>query len=416
LALSIVLVSCGSKKSPTGGPEDTEKPVVLTTVPTQYAQIVNGYMEINFSKPLDKTSVLHAVYFYPPVENKKITIDRSTVRINLSETLAEDTNYYLTFTTSLKDTHGNALAENQTFVFANGNFNDRRLAGKFSFEEQTDTSLPVQLTLLSKDSLLVECQTFSAQTYALEALNPELYLVRAYIDKDNNGHYDPAREPYCQKSADVKHTSWLDLNLAYADTTKPVITNAISKSPREIEVIFSKPVFEFKSARVLQLDNRQSVPILITKLKGNKLTLLTEEQAAFAYSIELNGLSDQKGNSTDISSADFRTNLKPDTSLPTVVSTNPRNGTSVNTLQPTFDVIFSEIIPRSNLQVRLRAKETTAEIPVDILLSDSDLYRFQPRQSLVDFRSYVLIISASDISGNKMEKDFELNFLPLVRN
>ena len=65
LALLLTLASCGSKKSPTGGPEDLDRPAILSSLPAQFGQITNGRIEINFSKPLDKSSVTQAVYIYP---------------------------------------------------------------------------------------------------------------------------------------------------------------------------------------------------------------------------------------------------------------------------------------------------------------------------------------------------------------
>jgi len=99
LALTLLSSSCGSRRSPTGGPEDTEKPKVLTTYPAQFGQLSDGRIEINFSKSLDKSSVAQAVYIYPPIQNKKITVDKSTMRIRIDEKLKQDTNYYITLST-----------------------------------------------------------------------------------------------------------------------------------------------------------------------------------------------------------------------------------------------------------------------------------------------------------------------------
>ncbi len=416
ILISFLLLSCGSKKSPTGGPEDTEKPVVLTTLPAQFGQIAEGRIEINFSKPLDASSVTQAIYIYPPVSSKKFTVDKSTLLIKLNEKLAADTNYYVTLSTRLKDLRGNALAENQTLVFANGKFNDLRLAGTVTSEDPTDKPLPVQVSLLSADSLMVINQAIRGETYSIEGLNPASYILRAYIDKDLNGRYDYGREPYFEQNALVQKITNLDISLAYGDSTKPILKLAVAKTNRQIDITFSEPVHSYSSVKVTRLDNQSELPILISKLAGDKLTLLTQPQDAQAYTVELRQLKDNKGNVTDVSRFEIRASFVDDKDAPTVLSSKPRNGTTVSSLEPTIEVHFSEIIPLSGIKATLKTSESTLDIPLDILQGNNDTYIFKPKKTLQNYRSHVLTISATDISGNKMKEDYKLIFLPLLRS
>ncbi|HOZ02004.1 MAG TPA: Ig-like domain-containing protein [Candidatus Syntrophosphaera sp.] len=413
--LVAILASCGSKKGPTGGPEDLEKPVVLTSLPAQFGQIDNQRIEINFSKALDKASVTQAVYIYPPVADKKISVDKSTLLIRLHEDLLPDTNYYVTLTTRLKDVRGNALAENQTLVFAHGALQNRRLSGEVSFEDPADGNLPFKLTLVSADSLLVLNQTGSGPSYAIESLNSADYILRGYIDKDGNGRYDFAREPYYEGSASLRQNARLDIAFAYADTVKPLLQTVVGKSPREIELTFSEALSEIGELKILAADGETELPILLSRLRGTKLTLLTAMQDKFAYTVEARSIKDLKGNATEIARAEFRSNQVLDNIPPSVSFTNPRNGTSVNTLEPLLEVHFTEIIPHASLKAALKATESGTPISFDILQSDSDIYKFKPRQALQNYRSYVLTLSATDISGNPLKEEYKLNFLPLLR-
>ncbi len=415
IAFLLLLSACGSRKSPTGGPEDTEKPMVLASLPAQFGQIENGRIEINFSKPLDKSSVSQAVYIYPPVADKKISLDNSTLTIQINEKLIPDTNYYVTLTTRLKDLRGNALEGNQTLVFANGNLNGHRLSGEIGYEDRSDSGNSVQLSLLSADSLMVMQTTLAGSTYSLEALNPADYILRAFIDKDRNGRYDLSREPWYEGRFSLTGNRSQDLYLAYADTTLPRIAMAQAVSQREIVLDLSEPVADYSSLRITRMDNQEELPVLITQLRGTKLTLLTEIQDAFAYNVEIKGLKDNKGNVQPSSKSEFRAALSPDTVSPQILGSNPRNGTSVDSLKPVLEISFSEIIPRGKVSALLRATETSTEYALDILKSDSDVYRFQPRANLQNYRSYVLIVDAQDISGNKMQQSYRLNFLPLLR-
>jgi hypothetical protein len=415
LALTLLSSSCGSRRSPTGGPEDTEKPKVLTTYPAQFGQLSDGRIEINFSKSLDKSSVAQAVYIYPPIQNKKITVDKSTMRIRIDEKLKQDTNYYVTLSTRLKDLRGNPLVENQTLVFAHGKLNDLRLAGLIDYEDKRDNGLPVLVNLLSADSLMVFHQNVSGSAYAIESLNPASYILRAYIDKNNNGRYDFSQEPYFQGSIDLQRTSSLDLSLSYADSSKATVRTVIAKSRREVVLSFSEPVVKYGSLMIQRADNNAELPVLLSNLDRDQLTLLTELQDSTKYVLSITGIQDRKENVTTLNRVEFVGSTIEDSTPPQIISTNPRNGTTVNNLLPTLEVRFSEIIPRASLKTRLIVADTKREIDLAVIKADGRVYQFKPKQELENYRSHVLQISASDISGNKLAEELLLNFLPLKR-
>jgi len=415
LALTLLSSSCGSRRSPTGGPEDTEKPKVLTTYPAQFGQLSDGRIEINFSKSLDKSSVAQAVYIYPPIQNKKITVDKSTMRIRIDEKLKQDTNYYVTLSTRLKDLRGNPLAENQTLVFAHGKLNDLRLSGLIDYEDNRDNGLPVLVNLLSADSLMIFHQTVLGPAYAIESLNPASYILRAYIDKNNNGRYDFSQEPYFQGSIDLQRTSSLDLSLSYADSSKATVRNVIAKSNREVFITFSEPVVKYGSLMIQRADNNAELPVLLSSLDRDQLTLLTELQDSTKYVLSITGIQDRKENVTTLNRVEFVGSTIEDSTPPQIISTNPRNGTTVNNLLPTLEVRFSEIIPRASLKTRLIVADTKREIDLAVIKADGRVYQFKPKQELENYRSHVLQISASDISGNKLAEELLLNFLPLKR-
>ncbi|MCB5246052.1 MAG: Ig-like domain-containing protein [Candidatus Cloacimonadaceae bacterium] len=414
LLLLIFLASCGSKKSPTGGPEDLERPVIVTSFPPQFSNISEGRIEINFSKPLDKTTIPHSIYIYPPVMNKKITVDKNSIIIQINEKLLPDTNYYVIISTRLKDIRGNSPEHNQTLVYTSGKLNQLRLSGTIGYENPKDNSLPVQMSLLSADSLLVLSQVSQGSSYAIEPLNPAYYILRAYIDKNVNGRYDFTQEPFFEQPVMMEHSNNLDLFLAYADTTSPTIKLITANHNREVEITFSEAIKGYSSIKINRLDNKEELPVLLSYLEEDKLTLLTPAQEAFAYTVEISDVKDRKGNTNQVIKSEFRSSSNLDTEPPQVLSSSPRNGTSVKTLEPVLVVCFSEVIPKSSIKASLKATETKAEIPIDILESDSRIYRFKPQRTLQNYRSYVLTISATDISGNSMPESFNLNFLPLL--
>ncbi|MDP3113218.1 MAG: Ig-like domain-containing protein [Candidatus Cloacimonadaceae bacterium] len=418
IALAIVIHGCGSKKSPTGGAVDSEKPTVLTSLPAAFGQISNGRILIDFSKPMDKSSITQGIYIYPPIADKKITLDKNTVTILINEELKTDTNYYVTLTTRLKDIRGNNLEENQTLVFASGKLNNYRVAGTIEYEYPLDRNSYIQFNLLSADSLIVLSQKISGGAYAIDALNPSDYILRAYIDKNNNGRYDFSIEPWFETKSSIRQATNINMTMAYADTTRPVINNIQLRSNREIQIDFSEAVKSYSNLRISRVHDKTELKIIKQLLLGDKLLLLTAEMDSSAYAIEIIALSDHKANAHPRTLYRFNGTTQKDETPPTIVSANPRNGTSVNDLEPVLEVRFSEIIPLENVMVKLISTEGGEVIAMDIIQADHFVCKFRPKRPLQNYRTHSLIIGSesSDISGNKLESDFKLVFLPLKRD
>lgn len=416
IACALICVSCGSKKSPTGGPEDKERPEVLAMLPAQFSQI-SDLIEITFSKALDKTSIAQSIYIYPPITDKNISVADRVLTISIREKLIPDTNYYVTFTPRLKDIRGNSLATNQSYVFTSGQLHDNRLAGTLSFEDRADYNLPVNINLFSSDSLFVMSHSVQGGAYAIDGLNPAEYIVRAYQDKNRNSLYDFGIEPWFESKLTVRQVTNLDMQLAYADTTKPVIRTVAARSNQEIVIGLSESLKSMGKITIRNIENRFELPILITEFHQNQLTLITAPQDSATYAVEIENMLDNKGNVNPISALRFQGTRKKDVTAPEIIATLPRNGTSVNSLEPLLEITFSEIIPSGGLKATMTATESNQDIPIKVVSSDSRVCRLRPVRPLTNYRSHTLMISGQteDSSGNKLAKDYLLVFLPLVR-
>ncbi len=413
----LTIVSCGSRKSPTGGPEDIEKPEVLTSLPQQFSPITNR-VEITFTKSMDKSTIAQGVYIYPHIEAKKISLADRVLTISINEALQKNTNYYVTLSTRIKDSRGNPLKADQTLIYASGEFNDNRLAGTIQYDLPADEGQPVQMSLFSPDSLLVLSRQFSGSSYAIDGLNAADYQLRAYMDKNRNGRYDHTEEPWYQQMVRVKQNSNLDISLAYADTTLPVIRSAKAMSNREMQVTFSEAPASFANITIIDPLANKLLAVQITEQVADRLTIITSPQDSVKYELRVTGIKDAKGNQNQVSGIVLMGTKKQDTEAPRVVASIPRNGTSVASLQPTLEVHFSEIIPLAGLKATLTAPDTNVQIPLQIVSADSKVCRFKPGVLLTNYRSHVLRVLAesTDASGNKLEADYLLNFLPLIPN
>ncbi len=415
--LVVLLTACGSKRNPTGGKVDLVKPVILATVPEEFGEIKDQTIEISFSKPIDRTSFTKGLYIYPPIANKKIYYDANIITIRILEALQKDTNYNISLTRQIKDLRGNPLDANQTLVLRSGKLNQNRISGNVTHEDTKDQDLPMNVLLLDADSLLVMTKTFTGSTYSLETLNPAAYILRAYIDKNLNNRYDYGREPYFETTAPQQPLFNIDIHLAYADTVKPVIRSVRPVSEREYEINLSKNITSYRKILIQTLDGKKQLPVQLASLSGNSITVLTAPSDTTRWQFNLYDASDAKGNTNLLSNVIINGTNRKDTAPPTVVSTVPRSGASVNDLQPVLEVTFSEIIPSQNLFVSLSEMETGKAIPLKILSASHKTYRFQPENLLTNYRSCQLLISekTSDVSGNTMKEAYKLIFLPIYR-
>lgn len=411
--LLMVISGCGSRKSPTGGPQDVDKPAVLASVPAEYGDISKGTIEISFSKEMDKASLANSIYIYPSVDKKKISIDGSTLKIRINEALKQDTNYFVTLTTRLKDVRGNTLATNQTLIYSSGKIMDNRIMGAISYEDKSDMDLPIELSLFSPDSLLVLSTQLRGGIYILRNLNPQKHILRAYIDKNLNKRYDFGADPYFEGSSDGARVATVDLQMAYADSSMPRIKRVVQISDRELLLELSESL---KGYQELSIQGGKNPNIVHQLFEQDRISILCTKLDSTEYTLQLKKAEDLKGNIAEALELKFSFAAGPDTLAPQVTHSNPRNGASVNSLNPILEVHFSEIIPEENVVAKLFAG--TQEIPLKQLSQTGRSHRFQATKELENYKAYTLKVldTTRDYSGNKLKEPFELQFLPLKRN
>ena len=112
------LISCGHKKNPTGGKKDTIQPEIVSVIPDEYSDITDSDIEIIFSKPIERNTILSGINIYPSIIKKKFSWDGNILTIKILEELEKNTNYYFNFSEKIKGEHGNFLNTSSSFIFA----------------------------------------------------------------------------------------------------------------------------------------------------------------------------------------------------------------------------------------------------------------------------------------------------------
>ncbi len=183
-------------------------------------------------------------------------------------------------------------------------------------------------------------------------------------------------------------------------------------SNREVRIEFSEPVASYQQVLVASdkiLDIKHKI------LENNILTLLTAAQDSLRYTVSVLGATDLKGNRSEALKNQFTGSLKIDTDPPAITFANPRNGASVNSLSPVIELHFNKIMPSSALKFKLVAGKE--EIPLQVISETGRIHRLLPQKELPNYSTCQLTVlsSTTDFIGNKLEQDYQLQFLPIKR-
>lgn len=414
--LIFIILSCGHRQDPTGGKKDTIKPEIVNIFPAEFSEINTQNIEIIFSKPIDRTTILTGIYVYPPIDKKKFKWDKNTLIIKINEELEINTNYFFTFSRQIKGEHKNELDQDYTFVFRSGNLNENRISGNILFELDEDKNQPVKVELMTADSINIVTREFFAPTYEFENLNNIEHQITAFVDKNKNDKYDPEKEPFFQAFIPYHQFSNLDIELIYVDTLNPEIRSARVVSNNQVELSFSEIVKGFSDINIISDDSLQTeLHIIADFLDNETLYLVTENLDSLAYEVSISNLEDRKKNILPETSILFDGIVIPDTIAPKIIYTKPGNGTTIDNLLPEIEIMFSEIILAENFNATLTNVEKHKEIPLKIIQGDSKRFMVNPLKNLQNYSSYNFNLTISDASGNYLQKENLFTFIPIIR-
>jgi len=414
ILLVFLLLSCGHKKSPTGGKKDTTKPEILAISPQEYSNISGQNIEITFSKPIERSSIISGIYIYPNILEKKYKWDKNVLEIIITEPLMKNINYYLSLTTAIKDERGNHLKKNYLFVFASGKLNTNRISGNISYEDQKDKILPIELKLMASDSTEIYSKVIKNSSFLLEDLNEQNHILELFIDKNKNQKYDYEKEPYYFVNVAQQNVQPLVVEMVYADTVKPELKTIKVNSNKQLTIKFSEIISKIEEIKIFTDDSLKiSQNILAYSLNQNELAIITTPLDTIRYSIEIYKLEDEKNNENDIINI-FDGVAFQDTIPPRIISTSIRNGSTIKTLKPKINVKISELIFSNNLEAKLTEVETDENIELDIVSQKNGDISLIPKANLQNLSSYKLTIQIKDSNNNASEDLTEILFIPII--
>jgi uncharacterized protein (DUF2141 family) len=207
----IIAVQCANPGSPSGGPKDEQPPVILSSYPENSSTNFNSekitikFDELVKFKDLKKQLVISPPMKYDPII-KPTGSAMDKVKIQILDTLAENTTYTLNFGNSLQDNNEGNIYSNFRYVFSTGDYIDSlSINGKISdaFTDSFDKNIMVMLYEVDSafnDSTIFNSiptyvtSTIESDTFKIDNAKAGTYLMIALEEKSRNLKFNPNQD------------------------------------------------------------------------------------------------------------------------------------------------------------------------------------------------------------------------------
>ena len=195
----MLLTKCANISPPTGGPKDLQEPKVKSRYPeNKTTNFKDKVLLIEFDEEITLNNINQEIQFTPSIGNNyKITNKKNTVKIELTETLKDNTTYRINFNKGIKDlTEGN-IAKDLIIIFSTGNSLDSlyingnvKSVANNKKAEAIVAIYPSSDTLnIFKDKPYIYTKTNDGK-YSLENIKSGKYDIIAFEDLNNNNIVD----------------------------------------------------------------------------------------------------------------------------------------------------------------------------------------------------------------------------------
>jgi len=376
----LIIASCASVSSPTGGKKDVKPPKLLNVYPKNKSINVNSQtIELDFDEYVHIENLKQELLITPAPEGEYQTkLTKTGVRLNFDKPFVPNTTYTFNFRNAFRDVTEKNIAKNIKLIFSTGNVIDTlSITGNVKDPLKNAPLLDILVSLyLAEDTLKVtkdkpyySTRTDSAGNFALENLKTDKYRIYGVEDKNNNLKYDPTSEKIGFLSVPVQlsdNIKDIKLQMVKIDKTPPRITDNGAKENTyaiefnegitESEVSFPASIpslpymIEGNNKLILfkQTETVDSIPIKITITDSSRNTLTKDIKIKFA-------LAGREKNSKTTAKANSRNQLS--------LLIDPKNGQEVKSVFD-YQINFGKPIKIQKLEnIRVLA-DTIREVPL----------------------------------------------------
>lgn len=309
VVVSLILVKCGQRGSPTGGPKDIESPIIKESSPVNKAINFNERKIIfEFDEYVKVGGFYNEFVISPPIANKpEFKLKGKKLILIFDTAFAENTTYSIFLGNAIKDLNGgNALTQNQ-LVFSTGDFVDSLTYSGEVFDAKTMRPFNKGMVHLYKNNY-DSVQTKEIPSYFAQIINgkfkftnlaPGDYKIFGLVDINGNYLYDLPNEEIAftenlVKIYGVQDSIAIKLIAFQPNNNNQFVDDFSCKNRGEVQIKFNNPV------KKLQIDIqghtfKKDWKILNWNVKQDSLSIWSTELAdmdSFNLILDFDGLKD----------------------------------------------------------------------------------------------------------------------------
>ncbi len=300
-ASCLLLHGCASIGPPGGGPEDGEPPQIVEVSPPPGSTGVDpkAVIEFTFSEPIDRESLLEALFISPaPLRKPRVKTRGRRVRLVLREPVPGERTLVVSIGSGVMDLHRNRLAQSYTLALTAGErIDDGRISGRV-FARQSLQGILVGAWIVSDSLDMNPIETpaeFLTQTgedgkFALDYLPPGDFRVACWDDRNHDRLYDPGADriglPWRDVRLDSGSEAWIELYAVKRDTSEAALFIVSASDDHHVVLRFSSELRRSTADVLPELSVYDSSGALevqrawLDAADSSRMVLLTEKQVA----------------------------------------------------------------------------------------------------------------------------------------
>lgn len=348
LCLSVLLIgSCATPSSPTGGPPDKTGPKIIRTEPETGTTNFSGRtITLHFSEFVQRSSLRQAIIVEPDIGiGYELDWGRKSVEIVFERDIPDLTTLIVTVGTDFKDMNGNGMSQPQKIAVSTGPEIDKgKLFGKVIDAKTGEGTEGDRVLLYRKPVNLSEKANYIATTdtggvFQFSYLREGTYKAFWVNDRNRNKIWEREQEqaqPFGQEFIELEEAAADTIGTVYTtsvDTTLPMLQGIGLFSSRRLRMRFSENIELTDSAAISVTDTTGSVLGSATPLyvqPSVRYILFGHSQQSLSpntsYSLRMSGIVDAGGNQVAEINQTFTGSSQQDTTQQRIITRNNLSG------------------------------------------------------------------------------------------
>lgn len=366
----LILSSCASVQSPTGGPRDSIAPKVVKETPKNLTRnFAEKEIEIQFDEFIKLTNEFSEISISPALDvMPEFKAKKQNLLIKFSQPLEANTTYTINFGKSITDVNESNILPNYTYVFATGNQIDSlSLSGsvtssltKEKLKDVTVFVLPTkQDSLFGKKRASFFTTTDTSGNFILKNLREDTYRVYALNEQGGGDRiYNGQNEEIGFLDEPIvlnKNTDNIELEVFKAVPRNFSVNERKIEADGRVLITFNKPLLK-PSVTIIE-------PIELNTTKTFEITATRDTAVIW--------LPDLTFDSLKVAISDSGTPQD------TITLRRNKRDTYNRAVLVTDNIIGTKLRPRSDVLLRMSSPIATAQEANISLLEDSVAVRYQ---------------------------------------